>query len=183
MIISSSPVPLGCDFVATLNSDLPSVQPPTPRGERAPPAQVVLPADRGEGMQVRSLFIKQNGSIFQQITIENHSSQPLSGFALQYNKNSYGLVPASPAALGQVIPGPIMPGQSATGNMPVVTNGPMADMKGAVQMAIKNNVKVFYFQVRHPVVSPLFAHLNPLWTAGRLRSYVLPRGGWPPRQR
>jgi len=119
---------------------------PAPAAPPANAAKVVLPADRGEGMQVRSLFISKNGSIFQQVTIENHGQQPLSGFALQYNKNSYGLVPASPAALGQVIPGPVMPGQSATGNMPVVCNGPMADMKGVVQMAIKNNVKVFYFQ-------------------------------------
>lgn len=103
-------------------------------------------------MQVRSQFVNQNGSIFQQVMIENLGQQPLSGFALQYNKNSFGLVPASPAALGQVIPGPIMPGQSATGMMPVVTNGPMADMKGAVQMAIKNNIKVFYFQVKPPKI-------------------------------
>jgi len=109
-------------------------------------AKVVLPADRGEGMQVRSVFVKLDGVIFQQVTIENHGQQPLSGFALQYNKNSFGLVPQSPAALGEVIPGPIMPGQSASGNMPVTAAGPLSDSKGVVQMAMKNNVKVFYFQ-------------------------------------
>jgi len=106
----------------------------------------VLPADRAEGMQVRSTFVNQGGSIFQQITIENHSPMPLSGFAIQYNKNSFGLVPASPVALASVFPQQLAPGQSHTGNMPVIGNGPMADSKGAVQMAIKNNVKVFYFQ-------------------------------------
>jgi len=97
-------------------------------------------------MQVRSAFVNQGGAIFMQITIENMGQQPLSGFALQFNKNSFGLVPQSPAALGQVIPGPIMPGQSASGMMPVTGSGPLSDSKGMVQMAIKNNVKVFYFQ-------------------------------------
>jgi len=108
--------------------------------------KVVLPADRAEGMQVRSLFINEGGSMFQQITIENHSPAPLSGFAVQYNKNSFGLVPASPAALASVFPAQLAPGQSHTGKMPIMGQGPMADSKGAVQMAIKNNVKVFYFQ-------------------------------------
>ena len=73
-------------------------------------------------------------------------SGPLSGFALQLNKNSFGLVPESPASLAAVLPQSIMPGQSATGTMPVLTNGPLSDSKGVVQMAIKTNVKVFYFQ-------------------------------------
>ena len=116
---------------------------PTPA---ASAAKVVLPADRGEGMQVRSLFVNQGGAIFQQITIENHSPAPLSGFALQYNKNSFGLVPSSPGALASVFPAQLAPGQSHTGLMPCTGSGPMADSKGLVQMAIKNNVKVFYFQ-------------------------------------
>jgi len=121
----------------------------SPAPAPAPPAssgKLVLPADKAEGMQIRNAFVAQNGRVYQQITIENHSAAPLSGFAIQYNKNSFGAVPETPMALGQSMPPQIMPGQSHTGMVPLVFTGPLSDSKGAVQMAIKNNVKVFYFQ-------------------------------------
>jgi len=65
---------------------------------------------------------------------------------VQFNKNSFGLVPESPAALAACLPQQIMPGTSGTGCLPVVTSGPLADTKGVVQMAIKTNLKVSYFQ-------------------------------------
>jgi len=108
--------------------------------------KVVLPADRGEGMQVRSQFVYQEGRCFQQVTIENMGNAPMSGFALQYNKNSFGLMPETPVALGQVLPPSIPPGGNAMGLMPLSSGCAPVDSKGVVQMAIKNNFKVFYFQ-------------------------------------
>jgi hypothetical protein len=122
----------------------PTAAAPAPAAAALP--KVALPADRGEGMQVRSAIVNQGGRLFQQITIENNSMAPLSGFAVQYNKNSFGLVPETPNALGQVLPPSIAPGQSASGLVPLKHDGQPSDSKGAVQMAIKNNVKVFYFQ-------------------------------------
>jgi len=120
---------------------------PAPAPPPAVPSnKVVLAADKGEGMQIRNAFVQQNGRVFQQITIENHSPAPLSGFAIQYNKNSFGAVPESPMALGQVMPASLAPGQSHTALVPLLFSGPLTDSKGAVQMAIKNNVKVFYMQ-------------------------------------
>ena len=122
-------------------------------GPTAPPAQpsapqhkVTLPGDKGDGMQIRSAFASENGRPVLQITIENGTAGPLSGFAIQFNKNSFGLVPETPASLGQCLPQQIMPGQSASGSCPLLTNGPLSDSKGVVQMAIKTNVKVSYFQ-------------------------------------
>jgi len=118
----------------------------------APPAaptaadKVVLPADKGEGMQIRNTFVLQDGRPYQRITIENMGGVPLSGFAVQYNKNSFGAAPETPMALGQVMPPQLAPGQSHTGLMPLAFSGAPADSKGLIQMAIKNNVKVFYFQ-------------------------------------
>mmetsp|Transcript_54751 Transcript_54751/g.108687 ORF Transcript_54751/g.108687 Transcript_54751/m.108687 type:complete len:927 (-) Transcript_54751:506-3286(-) len=117
-----------------------------PAAPAAPTLKVTLPADRGEGMQIRSAITKQNGQLGLHITIENGTMGPLSGFAIQFNKNSFGLNPESPAALGQALPPQIAPGQNATGFMPLLTNGALQDSKGLVQMAIKTNVKVFYFQ-------------------------------------
>lgn len=97
-------------------------------------------------MQIRSAFVKQNGQLGMSITVENNTMGPLSGFAIQFNKNSFGLNSESPAALGACLPPQIPPGGNATGFMPLLTNGPLQDSKGLVQMAIKTNVKVFYFQ-------------------------------------
>jgi hypothetical protein len=75
---------------------------PAPAPAATPSAKVVMDAQRGEGMQVRSAFVSQGGRVYQQITIENRSPAPLSGFAIQYNKNSFGLNPETPGALAQV---------------------------------------------------------------------------------
>jgi len=108
----------------------------------------VLPADRGEGMEVKSCFFKEGGRLVQSYTVTNNSPGPLGGFAVQFNKNSFGLVPESPGFLATVLPPQLMPGQSATGNVPLVPTGqPAADTPpGVIQVALKNNVKVFYFQ-------------------------------------
>ena len=107
---------------------------------------VTLDATKGEGMQIRSAFVKEGGQLKMQITIENNTMQPLSGFAIQFNKNSFGLVPESPAAMGACLPQQIMPGSSGSGSFNLLNNGPLSDSQGAVQMAIKTNVKVSYFQ-------------------------------------
>jgi len=109
-------------------------------------AKLVLEAARADGMQIRNAFVSQGGRVYQQITVENHSAAPLSGFAIQYNKNSFGLNPESPAALGQAMPQSLAPGASHTAMVPLVASGQLADSKGLIQMAIKNNVKVYYFQ-------------------------------------
>ena len=92
------------------------------------------------------MFAKENGKVVMQITITNNTPAPISQFAVQFNKNSFGLNPETPASLSQCLPQQIMPGQSGSGSMPCATNGALSDSKGAVQMAIKTNVKVFYFQ-------------------------------------
>ena len=109
----------------------------------------MLPAEKGEGMQLRTLFVKDGqGRLCQSYTVENNGGVPLSGFALQFNKNTFGLVPETPGKLGEVLPGTLAPGQSATGQVPLLATGqPATDTPpGVIQVAIKNNVKVFYFQ-------------------------------------
>ena len=96
-----------------------------------------------------TLFVKDGqGRLCQSYTVENNGGVPLSGFALQFNKNTFGLVPETPGKLGEVLPGTLAPGQSATGQVPLLATGqPATDTPpGVIQVAIKNNVKVFYFQ-------------------------------------
>ena len=124
--------------------------PSAPAAQAAPAgAKLVLPAEKGEGMQLRTLFVKDGqGRLCQSYTVENNGGVPLSGFALQFNKNTFGLVPETPGKLGEVLPGTLAPGQSATGQVPLLATGqPATDTPpGVIQVAIKNNVKVFYFQ-------------------------------------
>lgn len=119
-----------------------------PAAPAAPAFQnkVTMDAQKGEGMEIRSAFAKENGKVVLQVTISNQTMGPLSGFAVQFNKNSFGLIPENPNALGQCLPQSIAPGQSASGSMPCAMTGPLSDSKGAVQMAVKTNVKVFYMQ-------------------------------------
>ena len=55
------------------------------------------------------------------------------------------------------MPPQLAPGQSHTGLMPLTATGQPQDSKGHVQMAIKNNVKVFYFQDQCDVLAFLSA--------------------------
>ena len=94
-------------------------------------------------------FVKDGqGRLCQSYTVENNGGVPLSGFALQFNKNTFGLVPETPGKLGEVLPATLAPGQSATGLVPLLATGqPATDTPpGVIQVAIKNSVKVFYFQ-------------------------------------
>lgn len=67
----------------------------------------------------------------------------MGGFAVQLNKNSFGLTPAAPLQ----VPGPLGPGQSVEASMILNTNGAVQRMDplNNLQVAIKNNIDVFYF--------------------------------------
>ncbi|RCN49467.1 adaptin region [Ancylostoma caninum] len=73
------------------------------------PKQLWLDAARGKGTQIEGTFTRRGGAIHMEMTFTNKAMQPLSGFAIQFNRNSFGLVPAEPLR----VPSPLMPGQSA----------------------------------------------------------------------
>lgn len=69
--------------------------------------------------------------------------QPMGGFAVQLNKNSFGLTPIAPLQ----VPGPLGPGQSIEVSIAMNTTGAVQRMDplNNLQVAIKNNIDVFYF--------------------------------------
>jgi len=77
----------------------------------------------------------------------------MSGFAIQLNKNSFGLTPTTPLQLG-----PLQPSQSVETSLTLGTTGPVQRMEplNNLQVAIKNNVDVFYFAC--------LVHANVLFT-------------------
>lgn len=53
------------------------------------PSKVLLPADKGDGMQVSGAFLLERGNLALLLTIQNNSPQNLSDFAMQFNVNVY----------------------------------------------------------------------------------------------
>lgn len=73
----------------------------------------------------------------------------MSGFAIQFNKNSFGLAPPTT----QLNLGPLQPGQTLEYSLPLNTSGPVQRMEPltTLQVAIKNNVDVFYYACQIPI--------------------------------
>ncbi|XP_063833007.1 AP-1 complex subunit beta-1 [Ostrinia nubilalis] len=107
-----------------------------------PPKQCWLPADKGKGLEIWGSFGRQNGQPRMEMTFTNKAMQAMSGFAIQLNKNSFGVYPVGGLAVGA-----LAAGASAEAALPLATTGPVQRMEplNNLQVAIKNNVDVFYF--------------------------------------
>jgi hypothetical protein len=61
-----------------------------------PPKQVWLAAARGKGLEITGTFSRRMGVIYMEMTFSNRAMQPMNTFAIQLNKNSFGVAPAQP---------------------------------------------------------------------------------------
>ncbi|KAA0193637.1 hypothetical protein HAZT_HAZT007170 [Hyalella azteca] len=106
---------------------------------------VWLPANRGKGLEILGTFSRRGGIVYMDMTLQNKAMQALSNFAIQLNKNSFGVAPANMT----INVTSIAPGMSSDVSVQLNTNGPMQKMDPLtnLQVAIKNNVDVFYFAV------------------------------------
>ncbi|PFH36364.1 putative beta adaptin protein [Besnoitia besnoiti] len=112
---------------------------------------VVLTADRPgsqgkTGLEIAAALARFNGMIRLHLSFSNRSQVPLNGWALQFNKNSFGLAPAGPLQVGDLLPGsstettvPVVPGQLNSNTAP--------GQPPSLQVAVKTNLDVFYFTV------------------------------------
>ena len=84
-----------------------------------------------------------------EMTLTNRAMSPMLQFAVQLNKNSFGVVPAAPL---QVV-SPLNTNQSYEAVLVLNTSGPVQRMDPLtnLQVAIKNNIDVFYFAVVMPM--------------------------------
>ncbi|KAK6102573.1 Adaptin N terminal region family protein [Brugia pahangi] len=113
------------------------------------PKTVWLEASKGKGTQIEGTFVRRGGQIYMDMVFTNRAMQPFSGFAIQFNKNSFGLIPAQPLQISS----PLYPNQSVQTSLPCHTNGPVQKMEPLtnLQVAIKNDVGVFYFATIVPL--------------------------------
>lgn len=107
------------------------------------PKTLWLSAERAKGCEICGTFSRKSGQICMDMTITNKAMQPMTGFAIQLNKNSFGITPAR--AL-QVL-NPLPPGMSHETSLPLNTTGAIQRMEPLtnLQVAVKNNIDVFYF--------------------------------------
>ncbi|CAL8128291.1 unnamed protein product [Orchesella dallaii] len=120
-----------------------------PRTSYVAPKTLWLPAERSKGLEISGTFIRKDGQIFMEMTVTNCSSEPLSGFAIQFNKNSFGVIPAHPLQLPNVL----TLNQSSDVSLLLSSEGPVQKMEplNNLQVAIKNNIGIFYFACLIPI--------------------------------
>ncbi|RXG71413.1 AP-1 complex subunit beta-1 [Armadillidium vulgare] len=113
------------------------------------PKEVWLPAVRGKGLEISGCFTRKSGTMYMEMSFTNKAMTSMTDFAIQFNKNSFGVSPAAPLN----VPGPLAPNQSKDVALPLAINGPMQlmDPINNLQVAVKNNIDVFYFALMMPM--------------------------------
>uniref|UniRef100_A0A3Q2VWV8 AP complex subunit beta n=1 Tax=Haplochromis burtoni TaxID=8153 RepID=A0A3Q2VWV8_HAPBU len=118
-------------------------------GGYAVPKAVWLPAVKAKGLEISGTFSRRQGHMYMDMTFTNKALQHMTDFAIQFNKNSFGVIPTSPLPVHT----PLMPNQSIEVSLPLNTIGPVMKMDplNNLQVAVKNSIDVFYFSVLIPL--------------------------------
>uniref|UniRef100_A0AAR2KN12 AP complex subunit beta n=1 Tax=Pygocentrus nattereri TaxID=42514 RepID=A0AAR2KN12_PYGNA len=111
--------------------------------------KVWLPAVKAKGLEISGTFSRRQGHMYMDMTFTNKALQHMTDFAIQFNKNSFGVIPTTPLPVHT----PLMPNQNIDISLPLNTIGPVMKMDplNNLQVAVKNNIDVFYFSVLIPL--------------------------------
>jgi len=154
--------------ISDLSSALPSVPPmgsnagmgmggnffdmsPAPQQPKPVEKTILLPADQGRGIQIAGGFTRREGKIALDVTITNYTQAVVGNFAIQFDKNTYGLAPVSTA-----IPiNQLGPGQTADAPIYIAATGVAATNTPAnsvLKIAIKHSAfpDIFFFSATIP---------------------------------
>uniref|UniRef100_A0A493TI73 Adaptor related protein complex 1 subunit beta 1 n=1 Tax=Anas platyrhynchos platyrhynchos TaxID=8840 RepID=A0A493TI73_ANAPP len=93
-------------------------------GSYVAPKSVWLPAMKAKGLEISGTFSRQVGSISMDLVLTNKALQVMSDFAIQFNRNSFGLAPAAPLQ----VHAPLAPNQSVEISLPLNTVGSVMKM-------------------------------------------------------
>uniref|UniRef100_A0AAY4E056 AP complex subunit beta n=1 Tax=Denticeps clupeoides TaxID=299321 RepID=A0AAY4E056_9TELE len=120
-----------------------------PTGAFIPPKTLWLPAMKAKGLEISGTFARRSGVLQMDLSLTNKALSVMSDFAIQFNRNSFGLAPAGPL---QVLT-PLTPNQTIDVALPLSTVGPIMKMEPLtnLQVAVKNNIDVFYFSCQYPI--------------------------------
>lgn len=88
------------------------------------PKTVWLPAEKGKGLEVQGTFSRRSGQVSMDLLFTNKAMQAMTGFAIQLNKNSFGLLPSAPLQMGT-----LQPSQAIEASLILNTTGPVQRME------------------------------------------------------
>lgn len=119
----------------------------------APTMHIPLkPTDPGQGGKtgfgVAAALVRENGSIVLIFKFSNTSAMPINGLMIQVNKNPFGIAPT-----GALVCPDINPGSTVEAKLPMQPGTPNLLSNTAptnplfLQIAIKNSLDIFYFNV------------------------------------
>ena len=97
-----------------------------------PPKQIWLPANKGKGLEISGTFTRRSGNIYMEMMFRNQALQPMSGFAIQLNKNSFGLISSQALQVAT----PLIPNGSSDASLPLATNGPVQKMEPLANLQV-----------------------------------------------
>jgi len=109
-----------------------------------------------KGLRVAAAVVRgKGGAVGLQMMVGNFTGQPMSGWAVQFNKNPFGLAPAGPLQLPDVAANggnaqtllPMQPNQLSSGAAP---SQPLF-----LEVAVKTNVDVFYLSIGYDLSAVL----------------------------
>ena len=115
---------------------------------------VWLPVVKAKGLEISGTFTHPQGHIYKEMNFTNKALQHMTDSAIQFNENSFGVIPSTPLAIHT----PLTPNQSIDVSLPLNTLGPVMKMEplNNWQVAVKNNTDVIYFSCLIPL-NVLFA--------------------------
>ncbi|RXM97373.1 AP-2 complex subunit beta [Acipenser ruthenus] len=108
-----------------------------PGGHVAPKA-VWLPAVKAKGLEIAGTFSRRQGHMYMDMTFTNKALQHMLDFAIQFNKNSFGVIPTTPLAIHT----PLMPNQSIDVSLPLNTIGPVMKMDPLNNLQVENEITI-----------------------------------------
>jgi AP-1 complex subunit beta-1 len=133
-----APAPAGDGFDDFFGAPAPRA--PLPSAAPQVPRKTVLTPDKGFGAQLDCAYVAENNVLYMDIVLANKGNQALMGFAMQINKNVYGV-----ALAGRLeVPEPLMPGAAHSTKVPLTLSGAVAAIVD-LQIALKTNAGVAYF--------------------------------------
>ncbi|KAJ1732068.1 hypothetical protein LPJ61_002223 [Coemansia biformis] len=111
-----------------------------------PARRVLLEAQQAQGLEILGTFARRGGQIQMDLSFGNKSGMAIGDFAIQFNKNTFGIMPSAALGVGMLAP------MSATEtSLPLVVGGPTMAMQPPtnIQIAVKSTAGIFYFQTQY----------------------------------
>ncbi|KAJ2613624.1 hypothetical protein H4S08_002097 [Coemansia sp. RSA 1365] len=110
-----------------------------------PARRVLLDAQQTQGLEILGTFARRQGQIQMDLSLTNRNNMAIGDFAIQFNKNTFGIMPGAPLALGTL--GAMC---SMEVSIPLAVGGPSMVMQPLtnIQIAFKCTMGIFYFQTQ-----------------------------------